>query len=99
MVSVYESKHKAARKKFAYFLPDMLDQLVQDWKCAPVGELQIEEETYTIKTRYSRYEFVGDEEALPEENKYLPCLNIGIVPLAAPENDGSENKTVFLRAG
>ena len=94
LIVVYESERKAAGKKFIYFFPDFsddLDWLAQDWLRTSSGELRVEEETYTITTRNSTYVFVRDDDALPEENKLLLCLNTGITPPAASEDEETEN--------
>ena len=94
LIVVYESERKAAGKKFIYFFPDFsddLDWLAQDWLRTSAGELRVEEETYTITPRNSTYVFVRDDDALPEENKLLLCLNTGITPPAASEDEETEN--------
>ena len=64
---------------------------VLDLALKSAGELLADRETYTITTGNSRYVFVRDDDALPEENKLLLCLNTGITPPAASEDEETEN--------
>lgn len=94
LIVVYESERKATGKKFIYFFPDFSDDLdwrAQDWLRTSAGELLADRETYTITTRNSRYVFVWGDDALPVENKLLLCLNTGITPPAASEDEETEN--------
>lgn len=71
LIAVYESERKAPGKKFAYFFPDIPNLVVPDWLRTSAGELQVEDKIYTITTINSRYVFVMNEDALPEENRLV----------------------------
>ena len=77
LIKVYESEHTAAGKKNVFFYPDDPDSLVQEWLGTSAGDLQVEEDVFTLTTENSRYVFVRDEDSLPEENKTVLWLNTG----------------------
>ena len=77
LIKVYESEHTAVGKKVAFFYPDDPDSLMQEWLGTSEGDLQVEEDVFTLTTKNSRYVFARDEDSLPEENKTVLWLNVG----------------------
>ena len=77
LIKVYGSEHTAAGKKNVFFYPDDPDSLVQEWLGTSAGDLQVEEDVFTLTTENSRYVFVRDDDSLPEENKTVLLLNTG----------------------